>query len=267
MVSAATEGRLARASVTGARHVAQSLSGVVLMLVLWEFAPRLGIVSPTAIPAFSDVLSEVLVVVQDPQFMPQVALSARRWVIGLMIASFVGVAVGVLMARSRVIFTAVDPLLALFYTVPKVSLVLMLVVWLGANETPMVVIIALGCLIPIVISSYHGAHGIEPRLLWSARSLGTSRLRSLYKVVLPAAVPQILSGFRIAIAFSLFTMLASELLIRRGGLGSYLFTNFDNGDYLRVWATSVLVAMVGFALDGAYSLAVRKSVGWLEGEV
>ncbi len=243
------------------------LVGIAALLGLWELAPRAGWVRPTSVPPASEVLAETVVVLADPAFWPEVFASSGRWAAGLAVAVLVGVPLGIAMGRSRAVFYAVDPILTVSYPVPKAALILVLVLWFGAGNVSRVGIIVLGCLIPIVISSYHGARGVEPRLLWSARALGTGRSATLFRVVLPAALPQILSGLRLAIAISIFALLASELLIRQSGVGAYLFQFYDLGATLRVWATAVIIALGGFALDALFVLLVRASLRWLEGEV
>jgi NitT/TauT family transport system permease protein len=188
-------------------------------------------------------------------------------VAGLGIAVLVGIPLGMLMGRFRVLFYSIDPILTVSYPVPKAALILIFVLWWGAGDLSRVMIIISGCLIPIVISSYHGAKAVEPRLLWSARSLGSGRVGTVTRVVLPAALPQILTGLRLAIAISIFTLLASELLIRQSGVGSYMFTALDVGSNLVVWAVMVILAMIGFLLDFAYVHAVKRAFRWLEAEV
>jgi ABC-type nitrate/sulfonate/bicarbonate transport system permease component len=90
---------------------------------------------------------------------------------------------------------------------------------------------------------------------------------SWFRVVLPAALPQILSGLRLAIAISIFTLLGSELLIRGIGIGSFMFTALDNGQSLIVFAMATLLAVLGFALDFVYVRAVRLWLPWLDGDV
>lgn len=243
------------------------LVGVVGVLAVWEAAPRLGLVRATSVPPFSAVAAEAVDVLTDPAFLSEVGASAGRWAAGFAIAILLGVPLGIAMGRSRLVFHAVDPLLTLSYPVPKAALILILVLLFGAGNVSRVTIIVLGCLIPIVMSSYHGAKGVEPRLVWSARGLGTSRLGALFRVVLPAALPAVLSGLRLAIAISIFALLASELLIRQSGVGAYLFTLYDLGATLRVWATASVIATGGFLLDVVYVRGVRQALPWLEGEV
>lgn len=242
-------------------------AAVALLLGLWEVAPRAGWVRETSLPPFSDVFGEAFVVLGSPEFPDQLSSSAARWAAGFAIAIAVGVPLGMLMGRWRPLYRLVDPLLVVGYPVPKAALILLFVLWWGAGNVSRIGIIITGCLIPIVISSYHGANAIESRLLWSARGLGTGRAKTLAKVVLPAALPQILSGLRVAIAISIFTLLASELLIRGSGVGAYLFTLLDNGQTLKVFAVSSIIAVIGFALDFIYVRVVRLTMPWLEGEV
>lgn len=240
---------------------------VAAVLGLWEAAPRLGWVRPTSVPPFSRVAEAIWEVLRVPEFGSNLAASATRWAIGLGLAIVIGITLGVLMGRYRPLFGLVDPLLVVSYPVPKAALILLFALWWGAGDLSQIVIIIVGSLIPIVISSYHGANAVEPKLVWSARGLGIGRVRALARVVLPAALPQILSGLRLAIAISIFTLLASELLIRSDGIGAYMFTNLDVGRNMRVWALSVIIAVIGFALDFLYVHAVRLAVPWLEGDV
>jgi NitT/TauT family transport system permease protein len=240
---------------------------VAAVLALWELAPRAGWVREQSVPPFSDVAAEVAVVLGEPGFAGALGASAGRWAAGLALAIAIGVPLGTLMGRSRALHALVDPLLVAGYPVPKAALILLFVLWWGAGEGPRIAIVVVGCLIPIVISSYHGAHAVPPALLWSARGLGTARLRAWWRVILPAALPQILSGARMAIAIAVFTVLASELLIRGSGLGASLFDALDNGQTPTVFALSTIVATIGFLLDAAYVATVRLALPWFEGEI
>ena len=243
------------------------LLGVGVALGLWELAPRAGWVRAQSVPPFSDVMREAVDVLGSPGFLDGVVDSAWRWVAGLGLAVLVGIPLGTVMGRWRPLHMLVDPLLVLGFPVPKAALILLFVLWWGAGDTSRIGIVTVGCLIPIVISSYHGANAIPPGLLWSARALGDGRLRLWWRTILPAALPQILSGLRVAISISLFTVLASELLIRGSGVGAYMFTALDNGQTLTVFAVSSLVATFGFLIDALYVAGTRRALPWLEGEV
>jgi NitT/TauT family transport system permease protein len=240
---------------------------IALLLGLWELAPRAGWVRAESLPPFSDVAGEAVSVLGRPEFAEGLGASAARWAAGLALALAIGVPLGTLMGRSRAVAGLVDPLLAAAYPVPKAALILLFVLWWGAGDASRVAVVVAGSLIPIVVSAYHGARAVAPALIWSARGLGTRGLALWPRVIVRAALPQILSGVRIALGISIFTMLASELLIRGSGLGAYMFTALDNGQTLTVFAMSAIVATLGFAADALYVAVVRRGVPWLEGEV
>ncbi|TMR97778.1 ABC transporter permease [Nonomuraea basaltis] len=243
------------------------LTGVATLLLVWELAPRSGVVRATSIPPFSAVFAEAGAVLADPAFQSEIGGSAFRWAMGFAIAVLIGVPLGIVMARYTLFRHAVEPILTMSYPVPKVALILILMLLFGAGTLSRVIIVVMASLIPIVIASFHGADAVEPRLIWSARGLGTGRIGTLFRVVLPAALPQVLSGVRLAIGVSIFALMASELMIRQSGIGAYLFTFYDLGDSLRVWATASLIATVGFLLDAAYVRGFRYGLRWLEGEI
>jgi NitT/TauT family transport system permease protein len=240
---------------------------VAAALLVWELTPRLGLVRATSIPPFSRVFVEVGVVLADPAFRAEVGGSVFRWALGFAIAVLLGVPLGIVMARSRVARHAVEPILTMSYPVPKVALILILVLLFGIGTVARVIIVVIASMIPIVIASFHGADAVEPRFVWSARGLGTGRVGALFRVVLPAALPSVLSGVRLAIGVSIFALMAAELMIRQSGVGAYLFTYYDFGDSLRVWATASVIATAGFLLDAAYACGLKYGLRWLEGEI
>jgi len=240
---------------------------VLAALAAWQAAPALGWVRPTSVPPPTTVLPAVGGVLTDPRFGPDLLDSARRWAIGVAVAAVGGTALGVLMGRSARVERVLDPVLVMLYPVPKVALVLLLVLWFGTGDLTRVLVIVLGTSVPIIIAAFHGANEVDRRLLWSARALGTRPAAVLHRVVLPAALPSVLSGGRIALSISIFTLLASELLIRDAGVGAYLFNRLDSGQFVDVWATALLLAALGFLLDRIYVAAVRGALRWWDGEV
>jgi NitT/TauT family transport system permease protein len=240
---------------------------VAALLGLWELAPRVGWVREQSVPPFSDVMGEVVDVLGRPSFLDDLGASAGRWALGFGLAILIGVPLGTAMGRWRLLYRVVDPVLVVGYPVPKAALILLFVLWWGAGNASRIAVIVIGCLIPIVISSYHGANAVAPALVWSARGLGTRRVRLWLRVIVPAALPQILSGLRLAIGISIFTLLASELLIRGTGIGASMFTALDNGQTLTVFAMSTIVASIGFLVDLVFVRTVRWTLPWIEGDV
>jgi NitT/TauT family transport system permease protein len=252
---------------TALRRAALPVGTALAALAVWELAPRTGLVRPSVFPPLSEVARLMPGLLTDTAFLDGVSASAGRWAAGLAIALAFGLPVGLLMGRSRPVFAFVNPLLVLTYSLPKAALVLIFALWFGVGMLATSMVIAVGAVTPILIAAYHGAKAVNTRLLWSATALGTGRLRIFSRVVLPAALPEILSGIRVALQISLFVMLASEFLIRQRGIGAYLFNNLDVAQYAQVWSVIVVIAAAGFLLDVVYVRLVRRCCPWVEGEI
>ncbi|MDY7106959.1 MAG: ABC transporter permease subunit [Actinomycetota bacterium] len=240
--------------------------GIIAVFVLWELGAR-NWDRLAVFPPATDVAAEVVDQLRGADVWIALGHSAVRWLAGLGAAIAIGVPLGLLMGRIGWLFRAVDPILTVLYPVPKAALILLLVLLWGANDRSRITVIALGSLIPVVISAYHGARAIDPKLLWSASSLGHGRARSMVTVVAPAALGQILSGLRLAIGISIFVLVGAELLVRDTGIGAYLYGFYDVGLDEEVWAVTAIIAIVGWAIDALYVRSVLRFVPWFEGDV
>jgi ABC-type nitrate/sulfonate/bicarbonate transport system permease component len=135
-------------------------------------------------------------------------------------------------------------------------------VWLGFGDGSKILLIFLGCMLPVTVGAYNGARGSEQELVWSARGLGASRLEMLFDVVVPSALPELLNGVRTALALSFVLLVSSELIVARQGLG-YMIGNLGSGGaYAHMFAVVLTVAFIGFAADRGYQLLARKVLTW-----
>jgi ABC-type nitrate/sulfonate/bicarbonate transport system permease component len=166
------------------------------------------------------------------------------------------------MARFEPVNLILSPLVEVFYPLPKSALIPVCAIWLGFGDGSKILLIFLGCMIPVTIGAFNGARGADQGLVWSARSLGASRLRTLWDVVLPSALPEILGSIRIALAISFVLLVSSELLVSRQGLG-YLIGFFgDGGVYDAMFATVLTVSLLGFLADRLYQGVMRRALAW-----
>ncbi len=157
-----------------------------------------------------------------------------------------------------------NPIVQLFYPMPKSALIPVMMIWFGLGDMSKIVLIFIGCLLPVVISAYNGARGVNPFLIWSARSLGASRAATLIQVTLPAAMPDILNGIRTALAFAFILMVSSEFVIAKDGFGYLISQLGDGGSYAAMFAVILVVAAVGFTADRLYGAFVRHQLRWRE---
>src|SRR5947208_2928491 len=130
----------------------------------------------------------------------------------------------------------------------------------GIGDFSKIAVIALACLVPIVIATFNGASSVDAVLLWSARARGTSPRRLLWRVVLPAALPQIAAGVRSAIAIAIIVLVSSEFISSEAGLGYLIFSYGGVGAEAAMLAVVLYLALLGYALDRLYVAGLRKAM-------
>ena len=237
---------------------------LLLIALLWEIAPRIGLVSSLALPPLSAVLSAWVELLRDGELLTNGASSLYRAGVGLALAIVVGAALGVSMAWWRPVNAFLSPLVELFYPMPKSALIPVTVLWLGFGDGSKILLIFLGCMLPVTIGAFNGARGSERVLIWSARSMGASRLRVLWDVVLPSAMPELLNGIRTAIALAFILLVSSELIVARQGFGYLIGFLGANGSYEGMFAVVLTVSLIGFAADRLYQLLMQRVLQWRE---
>jgi ABC-type nitrate/sulfonate/bicarbonate transport system permease component len=237
---------------------------IAILALLWEAATRAGIVSSLALPPLTDVLRAGWELARSGDLAVNASSSLYRAGAGLLLAIAVGTALGVAMAWWRPVRLLAAPLVELFYPVPKSALIPITALWLGFGDGSKVLLIFLGCMIPVTLGAFNGARGCEQVLVWSARSMGASRLRVLWDVVLPAALPEILNGGRTALALSFVLLVSSELIVARSGLGYMIGFLGAGGTYDAMFAVVLTVAFLGFLADRLYQLLVQRVLAWRE---
>jgi NitT/TauT family transport system permease protein len=237
---------------------------ILLLALLWEGATRSGLVSPLVLPALDRVGAAWWGLLASGDLTRNAAISLARAAAGLGLAVLCGTPLGILMAWFRPIRIAFNPLVQALYPMPKSALIPVMVLWLGFGSASKIVLILIGCMLPVTLSAFNGARGTEEVLVWSARSMGASRRRVLWEIVLPSALPEILSGIRTALAFAFVLLVATELIAARAGLGYMIGWLGDGGVYDAMFAVVLTVALLGFAADRAWLLVMRRVLRWRE---
>ena len=235
---------------------------LVILTVIWEAASRLGLVSVRLLPPFSDVLVAFVDLLRSGELLTNGFASMRRALLGFVIAVVSGTSLGAAMALVPWVRSALDPIVQIFYPLPKSALIPLVLVWFGLGDASKTFLVFLGCLLPMILSTYNGMRGVDPVLGWSARSLGASRLDVVREVMFPAALPQILTGLRTTIAFMFLLMVSSELVIATNGLGYMIGAFGDQGSYSAMFATILVVTGLGFAADRGFLSLTDYLLRW-----
>ena len=263
-------------------------SPLLVLAIMWEAVARLNLVDSAALPPLSHVAAAWIDLLKPTDSAPAYAghvwayidqwaryavsgdllsngiVSLYRGAAGLAFAILIGGGLGMAMARWRLLDVFVNPLVELFYPLPKSALIPVTVIWLGFGDNSKILLIFLGCMIPITIGAYNGARGSEQALLWSARSMGANPLRMMWDVVMPSALPELLNGIRTALALAFILLVSAELIVSQQGFGYLIGYLGSTGAYEGMYAVVLTVAFLGFAADRVYQTIMQGLLRWRE---
>lgn len=253
---------IARRALSLAFNVFKRSIVIIAFLALWQIAPTLGWVDKTFLSPLTDVLHAWWGLAQSGELWTNVQASLTRSLSGFAIAISVGVPLGLLIAWYRQLADAVTPLLTVFLNTAAVALLPVFVLILGIGETSKIAIIAYACFWPVLYNTISGAKNVDPLLIRSVQSLGVKGPKLFQKVILPAALPTIFTGIRLAGAASILVLITTELVGAKAGLG-YLISNSQfNFQIPQMYAGIVTVAAVGFIFNQILVQLERRVSRW-----
>jgi NitT/TauT family transport system permease protein len=215
---------------------------------------------PTALEAIRAIPS----ILGDKEVLINILASLRRMAVGFSVAVAFSIPLGLLMGRSRGVAAFFNPLLMVIYPVPKAALMPIIMLWLGVGDVAKTLVIFLGVSLPVIYHSFEGAKAVEEKMLWSGAAMGLSAAQRLVRIVLPAALPEILTGCRTGLVLALITMITSEMIARQSGAGNILFNALDMGQYDTVFAMIIIIGAMGICLDAAFEKMRKRLVRWSE---
>lgn len=239
-----------------ARRTALGLLLPVAAIMAWELSARIGQV-PSYLVAPSVILATTWEMIVSGELWHHTRVSLLRALGGYAIGGACGVAMGLLAGVARPVERFYDPVVSLTYPVPKIVVLPILIAWLGAGDASKIAVITAAVFYPTFINSLYGAKGVNTLYVWSARNMGAGPLRVFAKVILPAALPQVLAGLRIGLALAFIVMVAAEMQNSRSGLGHLIITAEDSLRFDLMYASIVAIALIGFAGDRLL-LALRR---------
>jgi NitT/TauT family transport system permease protein len=232
------------------------------LLLVWQCV-SLGLNNdsfPTAVEAIRAIPS----ILGDKESLINFAASLRRMAIGFGLAVVISIPLGLMMGRSRAVASFFNPLLMVIYPVPKAALMPIIMLWLGVGDIAKTLVIFLGVSLPVIYHSFEGAKAVEEKMLWSGAAMGLSAPQRLLRIVLPAALPEILTGCRTGLVLALITMITSEMIARQSGAGNILFNALDMGQYDTVFAMIIIIGAMGIGFDALFERMRARLVRWSE---
>jgi NitT/TauT family transport system permease protein len=235
---------------------------LAVALVVWEAFARSGAFHPILFPTLASIGREFAGLLARPDALGEAGQSLSRALGGFGLAAVLGVLVGVVMGRSPLVASLLDPLFSGTYPIPKIALFPIFIFAFGIGSLSKILLIFLECLYPIVINTYAGTRAVNRVLLWSAANMGASPGQSLRKIVVPAAAPYIFAGFRVALPIAMIVVTITEMVSSADGLGYLVMYSLASLRTDRMLAAVVVIALLGLGLDRLLVLLRNRLVFW-----
>jgi ABC-type nitrate/sulfonate/bicarbonate transport system permease component len=232
------------------------------LLAAWELFAQSGAVTPFMLPALSVVLERIASDAMSGELAQGLGLTLYRSLTGFAVAAAAGIILGVLFVRSRLVRWWLDPVISVGFPMPKIAFLPIITLWLGFYDVSKISMIVFDAVFPVVTATIAGTMAVEKELLWSARNLGASDRAILWEVILPASLPQVLTGLQVALPISLIVCIVAEMKMGGIGLGAAMMNSTRFADSPGVFAGIVEIAVAGYALVKLMALARRRLLLW-----
>ena len=238
---------------------------IIAVVVAWEALVRLRGIAPIYLPAPSSVADYLWRMIADGSMPYHLGITLLRIFVGFALAAVFGVALGVVMGMSRTVARVADVWIAALYPLPKISLIPLLIIWVGTGEAYKIVISAVTAFFPIVISTYAGIRQTDGGLIKAAKDLGANARQIQLKVVIPAAIPSIFAGLHLGMGVAIILVVAAEMIggSSQGGMGWLLISSGQVMETEKVFASLVVLAVVGAVVIKLQQWIDRKVAPWV----
>ena len=235
----------------------------ILALALgWELLARSGAVTPFMLPALSVVLERIWTDAVSGDLLLNTAVTLYRAMAGFLIAASAGIVLGMAMSRNVAVRWLFDPVISVGFPMPKIAFLPVVMLWLGVYDVSKIAMVVLDAIFPVVTATIAGIQGVDRHLLWSARNMGASERDLLWQIMLPAALPQIMTGLQVALPIALIVAVVAEMLMGGYGLGGAMVHASRFADSRGVFAGIVEIAIVGYVIVKAMALVRRRLLIW-----
>ena len=245
-----------------ARQVFLRSVAIVVLLAAWELLPRLHLVEPAFLPPFSEVLTTAWQLIRSGELAGHIVASLSRSLLGFGLAIATGVPLGLLMGWYKGFERAVSPLLESLRNTASLALLPVFILFLGIGETSKISLIVYACSWPILLNTLSGVRNVDPLLVKFGRTMGLSPLQLFRKVILPAAVPTIFVGIRLAGATSLVVLVAAEMIGAKAGLGYLIIYSQYNFQIPNMYVGIITITAIGLLFNQLLVHLERRFTSW-----
>lgn len=237
---------------------------LALVLISWELLARQA--QSFYFPPFSTILATFYQDWFSPLFLEHALPSLKRMFIGYLIASALGVVIGVLIGSYRGLFETLDPFFEFLRAIPPPILIPVGLLLLGIGDTMKITVIVFGVFWPVLLNSADGARSVSQERLDTAKNFGLGRLEAVRRVVFPSALPMIFTGLRVGLALALIMVVISEMIGSTNGLGYYILDAQRTFAVPQMFGGILLLGILGYVLNNLFLVLEARVLSWHHGQ-
>ena len=254
-------------NIESIKSIAVGFFSIILGLLIWHIATLYNFnfyINFENVPSPFKVGSFFIIHLGDPEFYIHILVSLRRIFFAYSLAVILGIAIGLLVGRSRTIRAAVLPYIEIIRPIPAVAWIPLAILMWPTEESSIIYITFLGALFPIILNTVHGVEQTPEVLVRAALSLGAKKMQIFYHVVLPAALPSIAAGLAIGMGVSWFSLLAGEIISGQYGIGYFTWNAYSLINYPDIVVGMLVIGFLGSLSTYLIRLAMKPALRWKE---
>ncbi len=233
-----------------------------LLIAFLEWGTRAGWISNLTMPRPSDVFATFVDLWRSGLLWEHLFPSLTRLVVGASIGASAGIGVGVLIGLFSLIRAGLVPLVSAIFPIPKIALLPLFVIWFGIDEASKYALIAFGTFTPTVVATYGAVDNVDRSLIRMGQSFSLTWLSIVRKIVLPGAMPGILSGLRVSLAIAIILLVAAEMLGAEYGIGAYILEAGSLYDLERLFVGVAILSIIGVLVSAAITMIEKHLLSW-----
>jgi NitT/TauT family transport system permease protein len=247
------------------KPIARALVAPVAVLILWELLARGGLINPVILPPPSRVFVRWLDYAWTGELLRDAGASLLRIGVGFAIGAGLALPVGLLMGASGTVHDFLNPLVQIVRPIPPIAFIPLAILWFGLGNPPAFFLIALGAFFPVLVNTISGVRNVDAIYLRAAQNLGARGWTLFARVILPASLPHILTGARVAVGVSFIVVIVAEMIANNNGLGYRINEAREYFWSDKIIAGMLTIGLIGLAIDSAMARLNRRLLRWHRG--
>jgi len=248
-----------------ARAVVRAVIVPIVIVVAWEALSRFGVINPIILPAPSRVVLRWISYARSGELLGDAASSLYRVMMGFLIGTVLALILGLAMGASDTAYAYFNPVVQLLRPIPPIAYVPLAILWFGLGNPPAFFLISLGAFFPVLMNTISGVRSVDAIYIRAARNLGASRMALFFRVMVPAAMPHIMTGIRVGFGVAFIVVIVAEMIAVNSGLGYRILEAREYFWSDKIIAGMITIGLLGLGIDAVLARLSRYLLRWHRG--